>query len=166
MQGFRTGYIPQRIGSGRVCLALPGPLELYRISSRFGKLEAPVLGNLGLKRAPGLFSALFILVRLFRWVYVIRKDGQAVGILGAYSWQPGRNAHLAMLIWDRDERGRGTGSRALALAVSKLREHGLCTEFFSEVRRENPRGLRFWQKNGFNIIGSRDDILVLARKQK
>jgi ribosomal protein S18 acetylase RimI-like enzyme len=67
-----------------------------------------------------------------------------------------------MVIWNRLERGRGTGSMALGLAVRELSQRGVCTKFFAEVKEANERGFRFWKKNGFMETGRRNGTLIMC----
>ena len=141
---------------------MPGPRGLFILCRMITQASPDLSENLGLHEPSGFFTVLFVLLRIFSWVYLIKRDGRAVGMLGASSWKPGGRAFLTMVIWNREERGRGTGSRALGLAVRELSRRGLCTEFFVEVKEANKRGIRFWKRNGFRETGRGNEIVVMC----
>ena len=161
MRGCRTGCLPRNLAEKGVCLSMPGPRELFMLCRMIIQTGGEFRGNMGLQKSSGFFTVLFMLLRIFKWVYLIKRDGRTVGMLGAASWEPGRSAILTMAIWNRLDRNRKTGSRALGLAVRELAQRGLCKRFFVEVKETNERGIRFWKKNGFMETGRRNKTVVM-----
>ena len=147
-----------------MCLALPGPLDFFRIARRLADAEKPVLNNLGIPKSPGMFASFYILARLFKWIYLVKRKGRSVGVLGAYSWEPGQSAFIAMVIWAKRDRGKGTGSRAVELASASLSKRRICTEFFAEVKEDNLLGINFWKSNGFVETGHNNQTIILSRQ--
>ncbi len=163
MRGCRTGCLPRKLTEKGICLCMPGPRQLFMLCRMVMQAGPDLRANLGLPGPAGFFTALFVLSRIFNWVYIIKTDGRASGMLGASSWKPGGRAVLTMVIWNREERGRGTGSRALGLAVRELSRRGLCREFLVEVKEDNERGIRFWNRNGFKETGRGNGTVLLCR---
>ncbi|GEM_PF-3830111 len=162
MQGFQLGHLPSRLKDKDVCLVIPGLFDLVWLSRALRDADVEIRENLGLKRAPGACTSTFLLLRLFNWVYLIRTKNNRVGLLGIYDWEPGQHAFLSVVIWSDTQRDRGIGSSAVRLAMEGLVENGLCKEFFVEVKECNYRGIRFWERNGFSQINTRDGIVLMC----
>ncbi len=117
--------------------------------------------QLGIRNQLGTLTGLFVLSRIFKWVYLISEKGKKVGILGAYTWEPGNHAFITMVIWKPEDRSKGSGTRAIGLITRELSTRNLCREFFVEVKKTNTRGINFWKKNGFKAAGMNDEILTM-----
>jgi len=124
-------------------------------------MDSRICSKLGIRRPLGVFGSVFLVLRMFKWLYIIKKDGTSRGIIGAYSWEPGESAVLTMVIWNRKERGRGTGTMAVNLIVRELTERELCRDFFVEVKDTNERGLRFWKRAGFLEIDRMEGTVIM-----
>ncbi len=117
--------------------------------------------QLGIRNQLGTLTGLFVLSRIFKWVYLISEKGKKVGILGAYAWEPGNHAFITMVIWKPEDRSKGSGTRAIGLITRELSTRNLCREFFVEVKKTNTRAINFWKKNGFKAAGMNDEILTM-----
>ncbi len=166
MQGCRIRCLPPRLDEGGLHLSLPGPAGLWRLCAEIRKMDVQLRAQLGMNRPLGILTGLFVLSRIFRWIYLITRDEKAVGMLGAYSWEPRGHAFLTMVIWDERDRRRGTGSRAVSLAVRELSARKLCRSFFVEVKKANPGAVRFWERNGFEVTGRNGEILTMSLQKK
>ncbi len=162
MQGLRIKYLPRRLEEDGVSLVIPGPFGILKLCQMMRDMDGELRQRLGLNRSFGILWAFFMVSKIFKWVYLIKKEEKAVGMLGAYQWEPGISSVLSMVIWHNTERGQGTGSKALKLALKEFSKRGLCKEFFVEVSRDNLRGMRFWKRQGFREIGCKNQTVVLG----
>ncbi len=164
MQGYRIGRLPRKLTDSDtgVSIQLPGPLALFQLCRSISRMDTGLRKNLGLNAPLGTAGAIFVLLRIFKWVYVIKRQDRVVGMMGSGCWRPGEPAFLTMVIWSAQDRSRGTGSAALGLAVRAFCSRGLCTGFIVEVRAGNRKALRFWSRNGFVEKERRNEIIVMA----
>lgn len=84
--------------------------------------------------------------------WIFREDGRAIGYLvvtHGYSLEfSGRMAVVDEVYAVPEMRGRGIGSRALALAEEHCRRNGI-EALRLEVHQENRRALALYERNGF-----------------
>ncbi|HEY7840350.1 MAG TPA: GNAT family N-acetyltransferase [Gammaproteobacteria bacterium] len=85
-------------------------------------------------------------------VWLIEESGRPVGyVVALFGWSlefHGRDAFLDELFIDPEFRGRGTGTRAMALVESELRGAGV-RAMHLEVERGNAGAQRFYASLGF-----------------
>jgi GNAT superfamily N-acetyltransferase len=93
-------------------------------------------------------------------------EGQLAGIADlAFGWPEARDAYLGLMILRPDARGQGFGATFLRHIEAAARTRG-APRLYLAVLDENPRGMAFWQREGFAIcktfpparIGQRDHI--------
>ena len=161
MQGCRLRYLPPRLSKKGLCLNLPGPLGLWSLCRQIRAMDRNLMKQLDIRNPLGTLTGLFVLSRIFKWVYLISEKGKKVGMLGAYAWEPGSHAFITMVIWKPEDRSMGTGTKALGLITRELTTRNLCREFFVEVKKTNPRAISFWKKNGFKGAAKNDKTLIM-----
>jgi ribosomal protein S18 acetylase RimI-like enzyme len=91
---------------------------------------------------------------VFCGVYTV--DG---GMIGVVDFLPGNfegNPHIAfisLLMIAPSFRKQGIGTTIVKLIEKEIRKDAQVTVILSAVQVNNPIGLRFWQKNGYHIVG-------------
>jgi ribosomal protein S18 acetylase RimI-like enzyme len=81
------------------------------------------------------------------------------GIIGIVDFVPGNfegNPHVAffsLLMIAPDFRNQGIGATIVELIEKEIKKNAQVTAILSAVQANNPKGLRFWQKNGYRIVG-------------
>jgi ribosomal protein S18 acetylase RimI-like enzyme len=81
------------------------------------------------------------------------------GMIGVVDFVPGnfeRNPHLAffsLLMIASSFRNKGIGTKIVELIENEIRKDTQVTAILSAVQANNPKGLRFWQKKGYRIVG-------------
>jgi GNAT superfamily N-acetyltransferase len=79
-------------------------------------------------------------------------DGRLAGIADlAFGWPEARDAYLGTMILAPDARGHGHGARFLR-EVERLAKARHAPRLLLAVLDGNPRGLAFWQREGFGIV--------------
>lgn len=58
-----------------------------------------------------------------------------------------------------DGQGRGTGSKIIQECIAHLKTTG-CKKIRLGVDHGNPQSIAFWKKNGFQIVGEGEYILM------
>jgi len=74
-----------------------------------------------------------------------------------------RAAELTRIYADQGWHGRGVGAALLGACVDAAREWG-ATAIWLGVWKENPRGIAFYQKHGFQIVGEQTFLLGSDRQ--
>jgi ribosomal protein S18 acetylase RimI-like enzyme len=64
-----------------------------------------------------------------------------------------RIAFFSLLMLVPSCRSQGIGTTIVGLIENEIRKKEKVTTVFSAVQTNNPKGLRFWQKNGYCIVG-------------
>ncbi len=161
MHVFRVGRIPPKIKDKRLALeliTLRNCLCLYKLLK---KADSQCLHQLGFKKDEKTSRLLLFCLLRFVWAYLIKWDGRAIGLVGAYKWRPGSYAWLTLAILDAAFRAKGIGSMSIKLLSFELKDRAICTHLYVEVLKDNNLAKKFWLKNGFGIInpGACTDIL-------
>jgi RimJ/RimL family protein N-acetyltransferase len=104
------------------------------------------------------------LLLTFQVIYLIEMEKKLLGFIGLYNMKPGKSLNLSIAVFDPDDRGKGYGTDALGLLLPYLQKKGLAEEVVAEVASANMRPLSFLAKAGFEIIGHKDERIVLSKK--
>jgi ribosomal protein S18 acetylase RimI-like enzyme len=81
------------------------------------------------------------------------------GMIGVVDFVPSNfegNPHIAffsLLMIAPSFRNQGIGTTIVELMENEIRKDKRVTAILSAVQANNPKGLRFWQKNGYRIVG-------------
>jgi ribosomal protein S18 acetylase RimI-like enzyme len=81
------------------------------------------------------------------------------GMIGVVDFVPSNfegNPHIAffsLLMIAPNFRNQGIGTTIVELIENEIRKDAQVTAILSAVQANNPKGLRFWQKNGYRIVG-------------
>ncbi len=163
MHVFRVVRIPQRIKDNRLVLELVTLRNCHGLYKLLRQTDELCLSKLGIKKnVKPLRLFLFCLSR-FVWVYLIKWDDRAIGLVGAYKWEPGSHAYLTLAILDAAFRARGIGSMSIRLLSFELKDRAICTHLYVEVLKDNILAKNFWLKNGFGIINPGTCIDILKK---
>jgi ribosomal protein S18 acetylase RimI-like enzyme len=129
----------------------------------FEKAAFPIPGA-GQKTFRSLPSFVKWLLLTFQIIYLIEREKAVLGFVGLYNVKPGESLYLSIGLFDPDDWGKGYGTDALGLLFPYLQKRGLTKEVVAEVSSTNTRSLSFFAKAGFEIIGNKDDRMVLSKK--
>jgi [ribosomal protein S18]-alanine N-acetyltransferase len=89
-----------------------------------------------------------------RRLYLVAEDGSALIGYAGMMFTGGPQADVVTLAVAPAWWGRGTGTALLLALVDEARRRG-CTEVLLEVREDNPRARRLYQRHGFTDVGIR-----------
>jgi [ribosomal protein S18]-alanine N-acetyltransferase len=89
-----------------------------------------------------------------RRLYLVAEDGAALIGYAGMMFTGGPQADVVTLAVDPARWGEGTGTTLLTALVDEAGSRG-CTEVLLEVREDNPRARRLYQRRGFTEIGVR-----------
>jgi ribosomal protein S18 acetylase RimI-like enzyme len=112
------------------------------------------------QRAEGVFCGIFA------------EDGAMIGVVdfvpNNFEGDP-YIAFFSLLMIAPCFRNQGIGTTIVELIENEIRKDGQVTAILSAVQANNPKGLRFWQKNGYRIVGESElqpDHTTTFRLQK
>ena len=87
---------------------------------------------------------------------VFDADGRMFGVVdtvpSGFEGDP-RLAFLSLLMIAAPYRNQGIGQAVVTLIEDEIRRDPQITAIFSAVQVNNPQAVRFWQKNGYRIVG-------------
>lgn len=89
-----------------------------------------------------------------RRLYLVAEEGTALIGYAGMMFTGGPEADVVTLAVAPARWGRGTGTALLLALVDEARRRG-CTEVLLEVREDNPRARRLYQRHGFTEVGIR-----------
>ena len=90
------------------------------------------------------------------WLVCARRDGQLVGMVGAFQSDEDRAQHRATVFGTYVEaaaRGAGIGQRLLAALLARLAATGAVRGVHLTVNTEQAAAVRLYQAAGFRIVG-------------
>jgi [ribosomal protein S18]-alanine N-acetyltransferase len=102
---------------------------------------------------PAMFAAEFA-QPASRRLYLVAEEGTALIGYAGMMFTGGPQADVVTLAVDPARWGQGTGTALLSALVDEAGRRG-CTEVLLEVREDNPRARRLYQRHGFTEIGVR-----------
>jgi GNAT superfamily N-acetyltransferase len=146
-----------------ICLRPCGAADLSCLHKLFEEATSPIPGA-GQKAFRSLPSFVKWLLLTFQVIYLIEMGEKALGFVGLYKMKPGKSLNLSIALFDPDDWGKGYGTDALGLLLPYLQKKGLAEEVVAEVESTNTPSLSFFAKAGFEIIGHKDDRIVLSKK--
>ena len=103
---------------------------------------------------------------------VFTGDGAMIGVVDFVSGNFEGDPHLAffsLLMIAPCFRNQGIGTSIVELIENEITKDAKVTSILSAVQANNPKGLRFWQKNGYRIVGEpqlQSDHTTTFRLQK
>jgi ribosomal protein S18 acetylase RimI-like enzyme len=90
---------------------------------------------------------------LFRGIYA---DGKMVGVVsfipGGFEGKP-NTAFISLLMIAALYRKKGIGTEIVRRTEKEIMANSRITSILSGVQVNNPQALRFWEKNGYRIVG-------------
>jgi ribosomal-protein-alanine N-acetyltransferase len=89
-----------------------------------------------------------------RRLYLVAEEGDTLAGYAGMMFTGGPQADVVTLAVDPSRWGRGTGTALLTALVDEAARRG-CTEVLLEVRQDNPRARRLYQREGFTEVGIR-----------
>ena len=87
---------------------------------------------------------------------VLSVDGEMIGVVdfvpSGFEGDP-HVAFVSLLMIVPAYRNRGLGGRVVELIENEIRKNAQVRTVLTAVQVNNPEGLRFWQKNGYRVVG-------------
>lgn len=97
----------------------------------------------------------------FAVIYCIEFSSQRVGFIGLYNLELGRSSEITLVIFRREHRRCGYGSKAFTLLVGYLKNHDILDKIIVKTEMTNLVALTFWQKLGFKEDKVSHDIATM-----
>jgi RimJ/RimL family protein N-acetyltransferase len=88
--------------------------------------------------------------KTFDLARIIEHEGSTIGFIGLYDLRIKTSAKMSLIIFDREHRNRGYGSRAFHVLMRHIRTCLPIQKIVIEVQRDNTPGMSFWRKCGFH----------------
>lgn len=155
--------IPRFIEGGNVRLR---PLRVF--DGPFfasGLKDEDILSASGLNRpiASSWFSVWWWWMgKTFTPPYCIEYDSGRIGFIGLYNLIPGKSAEMSLIIFDRNNRRMGYGTRAFKLCAQGMQRHSAVKEIIVKVKTDNHSALSFWKKLGFVEAGIINGLITMS----
>lgn len=101
--------------------------------------------------------------RIFDFAYVIDVNCVPVGFIGLYDLAPGQSAGMSLVIFEKEKRREGYGSRAFHLLVQNLGSYSTVRTLFVEYKSDNAGARSFWTGRGFLEESRQDNLVTMVR---
>jgi RimJ/RimL family protein N-acetyltransferase len=99
--------------------------------------------------------------KTFAIVYCIEINSERIGFIGLYNLLPRESAEITLVIFDRNMRRKGYGSRAFNLFSQTINTKSLAEMIIVKVKEENHISASFWQGLGFKEINKKNDVKTM-----
>lgn len=103
------------------------------------------------------------LKKIFDFAFMIDIDCETVGFIGIYDLAPGQSAGMSLVIFDREKRGKGCGSRAFRLLAHNLKSYSTVRSLSVTYKSRNAAARSFWTKCGFLETSRQDTMVTMSR---
>ncbi|MDI6727611.1 MAG: GNAT family N-acetyltransferase [Thermodesulfovibrionales bacterium] len=135
-----------------------GPFILRRLNDR------AILKANGLSRpiASSWFFVWWWMKKTFTPSYFIECDSKQIGFIGLYNLIPGKSAGMGLIIFDKNNRRLGYGTRAFNICAQGMQRNSVVKEIIVKVKTDNHGALSFWRKLGFVEAGIINDLITMS----
>lgn len=99
--------------------------------------------------------------KTFMLAYCIECDSKRIGFIGLYNLRLGKSAEMTLVIFDKNNRRLGYGSRAFNILARNIKRNFLVETIIVKVKTDNHISASFWQKLGFKELNSTDEIKIM-----
>jgi RimJ/RimL family protein N-acetyltransferase len=100
--------------------------------------------------------------KTFLITYCIECDSRRIGFVGLHDLRLGEVVEASMVLFDKDVRGIGYGSRVAGLLLESLKKYSIAERVIARVKTDNHISLSFVRKLGFVETTTSDDIVTLS----
>jgi RimJ/RimL family protein N-acetyltransferase len=100
--------------------------------------------------------------KTFLITYCIECDSRRIGFVGLHELRLGEVVEASMVLFDKDVRGIGYGSRVAGLLLESLKKYSIAERVIARVKTDNHISLSFVRKLGFVETTTSDDIVTLS----
>jgi RimJ/RimL family protein N-acetyltransferase len=97
----------------------------------------------------------------FTVIYCIEHSSERVGFIGLYNLKLGESSEITLMIFRREHRRCGYGSKAFSLFAGYLKSHDILDKIIVKTEIENLVALTFWQKLGFKEDNVSHEIVTM-----
>lgn len=108
------------------------------------------------------FSVWWWMKKTFTPGYFIECDSKLIGFIGLYNLMIGKSAEMSLIIFDKDARRLGYGTRAFNICTQSMQRHSVAKEILIHVKADNHSALSFWSKLGFVETGIINGLITMS----
>lgn len=108
------------------------------------------------------FSFWWRIKKTFIPAYCIEYDSKRIGFIGLYNLMIGKSAEVSLVIFDKNNRRMGYGSRAFKLFTQGIQRHSVIEKIVAKVKKDNHIARSFWRKLGFVETDILDGIIDMS----
>jgi RimJ/RimL family protein N-acetyltransferase len=99
--------------------------------------------------------------RTFMITYCIECDSRRIGFVGLYDLRLGELAEISIVIFDKNVRRLGYGSKAFTMLSQNLRKYSVVEKVVARVKTDNNISISFLQKLGFKEMNAAHGITIM-----
>ena len=130
-----------------------------------GLRDKEILATNGLSKQISLswLSVWWWIKKTFTLIYCINCDSKRIGFIGLYNLKLGKSSEMTLVIFDKDMRRVGYGSKAFNIFAQNLKKHSIAEKIIVKVRIDNNISISFWQKLGFKELNKINGIQTMYK---
>jgi RimJ/RimL family protein N-acetyltransferase len=99
--------------------------------------------------------------KTFTIIYCIECDSKRIGFIGLHNMRLGKSAEMTLVIFDKNIRRHGYGSRAFRIFTQNLKKKSIVERIMVRVKTDNSISTSFWQKHGFRELNVTNGIKTM-----
>lgn len=154
--------IPRYIEDGHIGLRL---LRLFDVPFLFnGFKDQEILAANGLTNpiSSSWLSVWWWIKKTFTLIYCIKCDSKRIGFIGLYNLKLGQSAEMTLVIFDKDKRRKGNGTKAFHIFTQNLKRCDMIEKITVKVKEDNYASIAFWTGLGFKDMHSLNGMRVMS----
>ena len=109
------------------------------------------------------FSVWLKMKKIFNVAFIIVVDVTPVGFIGLYNLVFGQSAEMSLVIFNKEQRRRGYGSRAFNLLAYNLRTYSMVRRIWVKYNSGNADARSFWSRSGFHERCREDNFTTMVK---
>jgi RimJ/RimL family protein N-acetyltransferase len=90
--------------------------------------------------------------KTFAIIYCIECDSKRIGFISLYDLRLDKSAEMTLVIFDKNIRRHGYGSRAFRIFTQNLKKKSIVERIMVRVKTDNSISASFWHKLGFKEL--------------
>jgi len=147
-----------------------GHLGLRRLRIFDGPFIRDILMDRDILKSGGLskpiskswFFVWWWIKKTFEPAYCVEFDSKRIGFIGLYDLKLGKSAEMTLVIYEKNCRRMGYGTRTFHILAQALRRYNLIEKIVVKVREDNHASISFWTGLGFEDVHSLGGIRVMS----
>lgn len=153
--------MPRCMNDNNIKLRALGVSDVYFLCEGLKDKEIMAVSGLSKPMFLSWLSVWWWAKKTFKIIYCIECDSKRIGFIGLYDLRLGKSAEMTLVIFDKNIRRHGYGSRAFRIFTQNLKKNSIIERIMIRVKTDNSISASFWQKLGFRELLAANGIKTM-----